>query len=69
LNCHGEQLFSWSKHTNGTQSTTGKEQMPNQVQYNNFIQFNKVLVVGLGQLGLPVARYVKKEGLILMGMM
>jgi len=36
--------------------------MPNQVQYNNFIQFNKVLVVGLGQLGLPVARYVKKRG-------
>jgi nucleotide sugar dehydrogenase len=36
--------------------------MPNQVQYNNFIQFNKVLVVGLGQLGLPVARYVKERG-------
>ncbi len=24
-------------------------------------QFNKVLIVGLGQLGLPVAKYVKKE--------
>jgi len=34
--------------------------MPNQVQYNN--QFNKVLVVGLGQLGMPVARYVKERG-------
>ena len=34
--------------------------MPNHVQYNN--QFNKVLVVGLGQLGLPVARYVKERG-------
>ena len=26
------------------------------------IQFNKVLVVGLGQLGLPVAKYVKQRG-------
>lgn len=26
------------------------------------IRFNKVLVVGLGQLGLPVARYVKEKG-------
>jgi UDP-N-acetyl-D-mannosaminuronic acid dehydrogenase len=62
LHCHGEQLFSWSKHANGTQSTTSKEQMPNQVQHNNFIQINKVLVVGLGQLGLPVAKYVKERG-------
>jgi molybdopterin/thiamine biosynthesis adenylyltransferase len=23
------------------------------------MQFNKVLVIGLGQLGLPVAKYVK----------
>ena len=26
------------------------------------MRFNKVLVVGLGQLGLPVARYVKEKG-------
>ena len=26
------------------------------------VQFNNVLVVGLGQLGLPVAKYVKKRG-------
>jgi UDP-N-acetyl-D-mannosaminuronate dehydrogenase len=26
------------------------------------MQFNKVLVVGLGQLGLPVAKYVKRMG-------
>src|SRR3981081_832603 len=26
------------------------------------IQFNKVLVIGLGQLGLPVAKYVKERG-------
>src|SRR5207245_10460576 len=25
-------------------------------------QFNKVLIVGLGQLGLPVARYVNERG-------
>jgi UDP-N-acetyl-D-mannosaminuronic acid dehydrogenase len=26
------------------------------------MQFNKVLVVGLGQLGLPIAKYVKERG-------
>src|SRR5919204_220961 len=26
------------------------------------MQFNKVLVIGLGQLGLPVAKYVKERG-------
>jgi UDP-N-acetyl-D-mannosaminuronic acid dehydrogenase len=26
------------------------------------MQFNKILVVGLGQLGLPVAKYVKEKG-------
>ena len=26
------------------------------------MQFNKVLVIGLGQLGLPVAKYVKDRG-------
>ena len=62
MHCHGDQLFSWSEHAKGTRSTTSKEQIPNQVQYDNFIQFNKVLVVGLGQLGLPVARYVKERG-------
>ena len=28
----------------------------------NFFQFKKVLVIGLGQLGLPVTRYVKQRG-------
>jgi UDP-N-acetyl-D-mannosaminuronic acid dehydrogenase len=28
----------------------------------NKTQFNKVLVIGLGQLGLPVAKYVKEKG-------
>src|ERR671935_875785 len=29
---------------------------------NSETQFNKVLVIGLGQLGLPVAKYVKEKG-------
>src|SRR5919197_5371118 len=29
---------------------------------NSETQFNKVLVIGLGQLGLPVAKYVKQKG-------
>ena len=29
---------------------------------NSKIQFNKVLIIGLGQLGLPVAKYVKEKG-------
>lgn len=32
-----------------------------QIQYPS-IQLNKVLVIGLGQLGLPVAKYVKQQG-------
>src|ERR687887_843562 len=29
---------------------------------NGKLQFNKILIVGLGQLGLPVAKYVKEKG-------
>jgi UDP-N-acetyl-D-mannosaminuronate dehydrogenase len=29
---------------------------------NHLIKFNKVVVIGLGQLGLPVAKYVKEKG-------
>ena len=29
---------------------------------SKIVQFNKVVVVGLGQLGLPVAKYVKERG-------
>jgi len=52
------------KVTDRAQSTAAKIQTTNREQYdNNFpSQFNKVLVVGLGQLGLPVARYVKERG-------
>ncbi|MGB6532384.1 MAG: NAD(P)-binding domain-containing protein [Candidatus Nitrosopolaris sp.] len=34
----------------------------NQQRRHISAQFNKVLVVGLGQLGLPVAKYVKEKG-------
>ena len=37
--------------------------MDNKKQKNwEGMEFNKVLVVGLGQLGLPVAKYVKQRG-------
>ena len=29
---------------------------------HNLIKFNRILIIGLGQLGLPVARYVKERG-------
>ena len=29
---------------------------------NHLVKFNKVVVIGLGQLGLPVAKYVKEKG-------
>jgi UDP-N-acetyl-D-mannosaminuronic acid dehydrogenase len=32
------------------------------MKYNSKIKFNKILIVGLGQLGLPVAKYVKEKG-------
>lgn len=28
----------------------------------NLKQFDKVLIIGLGKLGLPIARYVKEKG-------
>jgi phosphoglycerate dehydrogenase-like enzyme len=33
-----------------------------QPDYDRWISFDKVLVIGLGQLGLPVAKYVKDRG-------
>jgi UDP-N-acetyl-D-mannosaminuronic acid dehydrogenase len=60
--CHGEQLFRRSKRGNSTQIIADNVQMTNQILFYNLIQFKKVLVVGLGQLGLPVAKYVKERG-------
>ena len=33
------------------------------VKYNGEIEFGKVLIIGLGQLGLPVAKYISEKGL------
>lgn len=33
-----------------------------QIQYPSTQQLNRVLVIGLGQLGLPVAKYIKQRG-------
>ncbi|MGI8832352.1 MAG: NAD(P)-binding domain-containing protein, partial [Nitrososphaeraceae archaeon] len=33
-----------------------------QSDFDSTISFNKILVIGLGQLGLPVAKYVKDRG-------
>ena len=60
-NCHDDEQYFWSTHAKGTR--TVKVQVANQDPYcTNFFQFKKVLVIGLGQLGLPVARYVKQRG-------
>ena len=31
-------------------------------KYNLYTQFIKVLIIGLGQLGLPASRYVNEKG-------
>ena len=56
--------MNWPRVTDGAQTTAAKIQTTNQEQYDNnsIPQFNKVLVIGLGQLGLPVAKYVKERG-------
>jgi len=56
--------LNWPRVTDGAQTTAAKIQTTNQEQYDNNSpsRFNKVLVIGLGQLGLPVAKYVKERG-------
>src|SRR5437660_9334961 len=41
---------------------THEKNLIDQRQRYHPVQFDKVLVVGLGQLGLPVAKYVKERG-------
>jgi len=61
--CRHKRLFRWSMHAKSKEIITGKARMANEDPYRtNFFRFKKVLVVGLGQLGLPVARYVKERG-------
>ena len=38
------------------------QQIHNRQQYEDMKSLNKVLIIGLGQLGLPVARYVNEKG-------
>ncbi len=39
-----------------------KEETKRMYNYNYKINYNKVVIIGLGQLGLPVAKYVKEHG-------
>ena len=39
-----------------------EDELCTKYKYNTNTQFNKVLIIGLGQLGLPVARYVTEKG-------
>jgi UDP-N-acetyl-D-mannosaminuronic acid dehydrogenase len=49
--------------TESKEIITGKVRMANEAPYStNFFRFKKVLVIGLGQLGLQVAGYVKQRG-------
>ncbi len=43
-------------------STTKSTEYDLCIKYNGNNQLNKVLIIGLGQLGLPVARYVSEKG-------
>ena len=38
------------------------QQIHNRQQYEDMKSLNKVLIIGLGQLGLPVAKYVNEKG-------
>ncbi len=44
-------------------SATDQNQKRHNPQYQDMLsRFNRILVIGLGQLGLPVAKYVKERG-------
>ena len=49
-------------------SATDQNQKRHNQQYQNILsRFNKILLVGLGQLGLPVIKYVKERGFDIYG--
>jgi UDP-N-acetyl-D-mannosaminuronic acid dehydrogenase len=54
-------LNTLSSPTTSYSTTKSNECEPSTI-YNSDTQFNKVLIIGLGQLGLPVARYVSEKG-------
>ena len=44
-------------------SATDQDQKRHNQQYQDMLSlFTKILVIGLGQLGLPVIKYVKERG-------
>src|SRR5919108_1726052 len=58
-----EQTCISTPHKIARQRQPTKPYLRDQLEHGIAIhQFNKVLIVGLGQLGLPVARYVKERG-------
>src|SRR5918996_269234 len=65
LNCcdrKENQIFAINRNDDDD-GNMGTEQQPSFVRSNlDQIQFDKILVIGLGQLGLPVAKYVKDRG-------
>ena len=49
-------------------SATDQDQKRHNQQYQDMLsRFNKILVIGLGQLGLPVIKYVKERGFDIYG--
>jgi UDP-N-acetyl-D-mannosaminuronic acid dehydrogenase len=58
-----EQTCISTPHKSERQRQPTKPYLRDQLEHGIALhQFNKVLIVGLGQLGLPVARYVKERG-------
>lgn len=62
-NNHSQYIYQKQKGIQLTERVTAKENsLSIQNQDPEVHGFNKVLVIGLGQLGLPVARYVQEKG-------
>ena len=58
-----EQTCISTQHKSDAQRRATKPYLEDQLGYDLTLhKFNKVLIIGLGQLGLPVARYVKERG-------
>jgi len=58
-----EQTCISTQHKSDAQRQPTKPYLEDQLGYDLTLhKFNKVLIIGLGQLGLPVARYVKERG-------
>jgi UDP-N-acetyl-D-mannosaminuronate dehydrogenase len=64
LNCCGKSEIQFGFNPDDLESNANFEQVSSYdlISDHSMISFNKILVVGLGQLGLPVANYVKSRG-------